>query len=111
MTNISEIGLAFNNGCAALVITKVAEASLKACAKAIPFNVGKYYFKTGVTFKWYEIVKVMNEKMDANFVVKGHIDSWGSAPLNLRVSEKRAIAVRDYLVKPGVSLTRLEAIV
>ena len=52
----------------------------------------------------------MNNNPNATFVIEGHTDSSGSAPLNLRISEKRAIAVRDYLVNKGVSTVRLEAI-
>ena len=107
---VDEVGPPSNNGCPEPVITKVAEASLKAYAEAILFNVGKYSFKPGVTPKLDAMVKVMKENMKANFAVEGHTDSSGSASLNLRVSEKRAIAVRDYLVKQGVSTTRLEAI-
>ncbi|MFT5253631.1 MAG: OOP family OmpA-OmpF porin [Flavobacteriales bacterium] len=107
---INEIGPASNNGCPMPVITKAAEASLKEYAEAILFNVGKYSFKAGVSSKLDAMVKVMNANPNAKFVVEGHTDSSGSAALNLRVSEKRAIAVRDYFVKKGVSTTRLEAI-
>lgn len=106
----NEAGVASNNGCPAQVITKEAESSLKEYAKAILFNVGKTSFKAGVTSKLNEMVKVMNNNPNATFVIEGHTDSSGSASLNLRISEKRAIAVRDYLVKQGVDTTRLEAI-
>jgi outer membrane protein OmpA-like peptidoglycan-associated protein len=51
----------------------------------------------------------MNEFPKATFIVEGHTDSTGSSSLNLKLSEKRAIAVRDYLVKNGIDTTRLEA--
>lgn len=106
----NEAGVASNNGCPAVVITKEAEASMGEYAKAILFNTGKTSFKAGVTAKLNEIVKVMNNNPNATFVIEGHTDSSGSAPLNLRISERRAMAVRDYLVKQGVSTSRLEAI-
>lgn len=107
---VNEAGVASNNGCPAPVITKEAEASLENYSKAILFNLDKTSFKPGVTSKLDEISKVMNNNPNATFVIEGHTDSLGSAPLNLRISEKRAIAVRDYLVKKGVDATRLEAI-
>ena len=107
---VNEAGVASNNGCPAPVITKEAEASLENYSKAILFNLDKTSFKSGVTSKLDEISKVMNNNPNATFVIEGHTDSLGSAQLNLRISEKRAIAVRDYLVKKGVDATRLEAI-
>lgn len=106
----NQAGVASNNGCPAAVITKEAESSLGEYAKAILFNTGKTSFKAGVTSKLNEIVKVMKNNPNATFVIEGHTDSSGSAPLNQRISEKRAMAVRDYLVKQGVATSRLDAI-
>ncbi|QTD39203.1 OmpA family protein [Polaribacter batillariae] len=106
----SVAGPASNNGCPKPVITAEDETVVGEVAKSIFFNVGKSSFKPGVTDKLNEVVRVMNNNPQATFVIEGHTDSSGSAPLNLRLSEKRAIAVRDYLVKQGISTTRLEAI-
>ncbi|WP_298762372.1 OmpA family protein [uncultured Polaribacter sp.] len=103
-------GVASNKGCPAAVITKEAESSLGEFAKAILFNSGKSSFKPGVTSKLNAIVKVMKNYPNANFLIEGHTDSQGSAALNLRISEKRATAVRDYLVKNGIPTTRLQSI-
>jgi outer membrane protein OmpA-like peptidoglycan-associated protein len=43
----------------------------------------------------------------ANLVVAGHTDSIGSAEYNQRLSEYRATAVADYLVRRGVHSARL----
>ena len=42
--------------------------------------------------------------------VEGHTDSQGDATANLRLSERRANAVRDYLVKTGVPESAMVAI-
>ncbi len=45
------------------------------------------------------------------FRIEGHTDSVGSAEMNLALSERRAAAVRDYLIRQfGVSGSRLEAV-
>lgn len=105
----NEVGPASNNGCPEPVISSVAEKKIGEFAKTILFNSGKTTFKAGVSDKLDGIVKIMNEFPEANFVIEGHTDNTGSSALNLRISEKRAIAVRDYLVKQGIATTRLDA--
>ena len=43
-------------------------------------------------------------------LVEGHTDDVGAASTNMRLSQKRADAVRDYLVGKGVSADVLDAI-
>ncbi|WP_334055924.1 OmpA family protein [Polaribacter sp. P097] len=107
---INEVGPASNNGCPEEVITKEATEVINFTAKSILFNSGRATFKAGVTKQLDAIVDVMAKYPKATFSIGGHTDSSGSSSLNLRLSEKRAIAVRDYLVKNGVETTRLEAI-
>ena len=47
---------------------------------------------------------------DSDVVVRGHSDATGPATHNLRLSEDRAAAVRDYLISEGIQPTRLTAI-
>ena len=106
----NEVGVASNNGCPEEVISADAISSLEEYAKTILFNTGKASFKPGVKDKLNAIVDVMNKFSNATFQIQGHTDSQGSAPLNLRLSEKRAVAVRDYLVRQGIDTTRLDAV-
>ncbi len=106
---VNEFGVASNNGCPELVITKEAIGVINFTAKSILFNVGKASFKSGVTEKLDAILDIINQFPKATFSIEGHADNTGGAALNLRLSEKRAIAVRDYFVKKGVDATRLEA--
>ena len=46
----------------------------------------------------------------ARFEIIGHTDSDGSEDANIRLSNARAQAVADYLVKAGVARTRLETL-
>ena len=105
----NEVGPASNNGCPEPVINTKDIETLNFTAKAILFNSGKSSFKTGVTKQLDAIVEIMKKNSKAKFIIEGHTDSSGSAPLNLRISEKRALAVRDYLVKNGIDNSRLEA--
>lgn len=49
------------------------------------------------------------ELADKHFVVEGHTNSVGARAYNLDLSQRRAQAVVDYLVKLGVETTRLQA--
>ena len=104
----NEAGTGSNSGCPE-VISQAAEALLQELPKFILFNTGKSTFKAGVTEKLDAMVDVMNTNPNANFVIEGHTDSTGSANVNSRISKARAMAVRDYLVKKGITTTRLDA--
>jgi outer membrane protein OmpA-like peptidoglycan-associated protein len=51
----------------------------------------------------------MNKYPKAAFAIGGHTDSSGTNSINLKISNKRANAVRDYLVRKGVDASRLIA--
>lgn len=55
------------------------------------------------------IVKVMQDNPDIKFEVGGHTDSDGDDAYNLKLSQQRAEAVKDQLVKMGIDASRLAA--
>jgi len=55
------------------------------------------------------IVKLAREKADWKFTIEGHTDSTATAAHNQTLSEKRAAAVKAYLVTAGVAAARLSA--
>jgi outer membrane protein OmpA-like peptidoglycan-associated protein len=103
-----EAGDASNGGCPD-VISKEAEQALSMVHKFILFNTGKSTFKSGVTDKLDMIFDVMDKNQKANFLIEGHTDSTGSDALNEKLSNSRAMAVMNYLVKKGVDKARIEA--
>ena len=48
--------------------------------------------------------------MDMKFNVEGHTDAKGSADYNLALSQKRALAVVQYLIESGVDQRRLSSV-
>ena len=54
-----------------------------------------------------EVVTVINHNPGLRFEIQGHTDNVGSAAYNQKLSEKRAGAVKSYLLKHGVSKDRL----
>lgn len=55
------------------------------------------------------VVEMFHRYPDLEAEVGGHTDSLGSSDYNRALSERRARAVRDYLVSQGVSARRLSA--
>ena len=102
-------GVASDNGCPKPVISESAKVGVDTFAKSILFNTGRASFKPGITKQLDGMLVIMNKFPKANFVIKGFTDNTGGASVNLSLSEKRANAVKNYLVKKGVDASRLEA--
>ena len=52
----------------------------------------------------------MNDVPFATALIEGHTDSVGSAAYNLKLSDRRAKSVYDYLTSRGVDPARLSSI-
>ena len=52
---------------------------------------------------------VFKNYKDTNIHIEGHTDDTGSEEYNMALSERRAMAVRDYLIAQGVDASRLTA--
>jgi OmpA-OmpF porin, OOP family len=58
-----------------------------------------------------EVIAKLRDLKDVRYIiVNGHADRLGSAQYNQRLSEKRADAVRAYLVSKGVDASRVETL-
>jgi outer membrane protein OmpA-like peptidoglycan-associated protein len=98
----NEKGLKENNGC-----PKLEEYNFN--AKSIQFATGSTRLLTTATKELDKLVDILNEHPDFRISIEGHTDNTGQAAFNQTLSEKRANAVKDYLVKKGISEDRLNA--
>ncbi len=73
---------------------------------AVRFDTNKSTLTTAARTNLDKLVTVFNEYPDTNIVIYGYTDSTGSAAHNLKLSEQRATAVRNYLSSKGLVSTR-----
>ena len=55
-----------------------------------------------------EVVEYLKNRPGVRMEIQGHTDGIGTAEYNIRLSEGRAISVKKYLIKNGISTDRLE---
>lgn len=67
------------------------------------FDTGSANLKPGAREKLARIAGVLLAHGSLNVAIEGHTDSVGAEGLNQRLSEERANAVRDYLVRQGIA--------
>jgi outer membrane protein OmpA-like peptidoglycan-associated protein len=65
--------------------------------------------KGGAVSNLGKLASFLNEYQDRTVIIEGHTDSVGSEDYNLGLSQRRADAVRRYLMNQGVSANRLSA--
>jgi OOP family OmpA-OmpF porin len=81
----------------------------KIITHGISFDVDKASLKPESMGTLNMIVQVMKDNPDLKFEVDGHTDNSGTAAHNITLSQQRANAVKDQLVKMGVDASRLTA--
>ena len=101
-------GLKENKGCPE--VKREVRNLLKKAMQGIEFETGKANIKKKSYPLLNQIANVFIENKDYIVEVQGHTDNTGSYDLNKELSDKRANAVRDYLIAQGVDFQRLTAV-
>jgi outer membrane protein OmpA-like peptidoglycan-associated protein len=73
------------------------------------FDTGKYTLKPGARERLAKVAGILMAYPDLHVQVEGHTDNVGGVDFNQHLSEKRASAVRDFLVQQGVKSTDVES--
>ncbi|MDQ5930293.1 MAG: OmpA-OmpF porin, family [Bacteroidota bacterium] len=112
-----EAGTLASKGCPDVVekvevkeITQEAINKIGDYSKQILFNSGKSIYKDTIVTVLESMVVILKEFPTSKFIIEGHTDNVGSYKLNLKLSQKRADAIKNYLVKNGISEDRLSAV-
>lgn len=82
----------------------------KYVTNGILFDSGKVTIKTQSMGIINKMVTVLNEKPDWKLEIIGHTDSDGDEQSNLKLSKKRAQAIKNVMVSLGISKDRLSVI-
>ncbi len=100
-------GTVANKGCPE--VTEEVQKQLNEYAKTILFDTGRSSIKKESETVLADIIAILQEYPTAKFSIDGHTDSVGSKKLNQRLSDSRALSVKEYLVKNGVDEFRLSS--
>ena len=92
---------------AKLAATRKTERGLIVTLPGVFFDTGKTALKPGARNTLGKIADQLRINENTRITIEGHTDSVGSDQLNQTLSEKRAAAVRDYLVSRGVPADRM----
>lgn len=98
-------GTVANDGCPE--IKKEDKKTLEVAMQAVQFQTGSAILKSESNVVLNQIADIMNRYPDFNMNISGHTDNTGSSTANQTLSEKRAKACYDYLLKRGISVSRL----
>ena len=104
-------------------VKKVPASTIKAQAKTcqknfrtylskekINFSTNKAYIKKSSHHLLNELIKIAKSCPKNKIVIEGHTDSDGLRKYNKKLSERRANAVKSYLIKHGIKANRLKSV-
>jgi outer membrane protein OmpA-like peptidoglycan-associated protein len=74
------------------------------------FDTGKSTLKSSSFKALTDLVEVLKLKSNMFIEIQGHTDNVGSEESNLKLSQDRADAVKNYLVNKGISNDRITSI-
>jgi len=78
--------------------------------KKVLFDFDKYSIRRDAAVALEFNARLLQDNPNTNILIEGHCDERGTVEYNLALSDKRAKAVKDYLIQLGISSARLETI-
>jgi len=74
------------------------------------FDFGKYDLKTDTKIKLAKLGGIIQAHPGLQLAIEGHTDTIGSDEANIKLSQQRADAVRDFLVQQGLTSDTVSAV-
>ncbi|MBC7383103.1 MAG: OmpA family protein [Bacteroidia bacterium] len=109
-----EAGLPENSGCPALdpslvILNEAEKKVLREAFSALEFETGTAKISEKSLPSLVELAELLKTKPEFKLEISGHTDNVGKEPGNKKLSQNRANAVKDYLVKTGASALSIKA--
>ena len=83
------------------------ESGERIALRNVFFETGRWEIQTGSEYELDKVVELLNQNPKLRIELGGHTDNVGQDDANQRLSEQRAKAVYEYLVKKGIAADRL----
>lgn len=96
-----------SNGCPE--VSKGVEDTLALLAESIFFNTASADIKAESYQKLFDIIGILIKYPNIKIVVEGHTDSVGTFENNMKLSQRRTDAVKAFLIRYGISPSRIQA--
>ena len=110
LTIIERAGMAQQVELTSAAIAEALKAKGSLALRNILFDTGKATLKAESSKELQLVIDVLKQDETLRLEVQGHTDNVGQSAANLTLSQQRAAAVRDYLVKTGgIAAARLTA--
>lgn len=77
---------------------------------SVYFSYDKYSIGTSEKRKLDQVLKYMQSNPKIGLIIEGHCDERGSVEYNRSLGERRALAVKDYLISIGLQGERMQTI-
>ncbi len=103
-----EVGVEVNNGCPE--IKEEIKQKVNYSAQNIFFRFGSATLRSASFRPLNELIKILKDNPTLKLKIEAHTDSIGIDINNMQLSENRAKAVADYLIKKGISSERITSI-
>ncbi len=76
----------------------------------VHFDFDRYNLKPEAITVLDEAITTLRDNADLRVMIEGHTDFIGTSEYNLALGERRASAVREYLVNRGIAASRIETV-
>lgn len=91
-------------------VQRVNDALIATFKSDVMFDFNSAALKTGAHGEVARVARVLSKYPHTTIRVEGHTDSTGSEDYNLKLSEKRALAVKNALIQHAIETDRIQSI-
>jgi len=93
-----------------LAVTREERGMVITLSGSLLFATGKSTLLPGAQNQLNKVADALKTQTERHFVVEGHTDNVGTDDVNQALSQRRADAVRDYLIMHGVAAPSISAV-